>query len=57
MERREAEPPFEGGAQPVPENPPDMPGGGNIAWKIVVVVIAVLAIIFGIAWLLTPLLR
>jgi hypothetical protein len=57
VERREPEPPFEGGAQPVPEIPPDMPGAGHTFWRTVMVVIAVLVIIAAIAWVLTPILR
>lgn len=57
MERREPEPPYEGGAQPVPENPPDMPGGGHTAWRTVMVVIAILVILGAILWILTPILH
>jgi len=57
VERRDSEPPFEGGAQPVVEHPPEVPGGGTKTLQIVIIVIAVLAIIFGLAWLLTPLLH
>jgi len=52
-ERREA--PFEGGSQPVTENPQDVPAGGRTAMQTVVIAIAVLVVLAGLAWLLIPL--
>lgn len=53
---REGEPQFEGGAQPVPEHPPEMPGGGRTGMQVVVVVIGVLVVLAGLAWILVPML-
>jgi hypothetical protein len=52
---KDREPPFEGGAQPVPEREPEMPGPGRTVMQTVVIVIAVLALLAGILWLLIPL--
>jgi hypothetical protein len=49
------EPPFEGGSQPVPEGPPEMPGGGRSVAQTIVIIIAVLAVLAGLAWFLIPL--
>ncbi len=55
MTRPEDEPPFEGGAQPVKEEPPEMPTGGRSALQMVVIAIGVLALLAGLAWFLVPL--
>lgn len=44
------DPPFEGGSQPVPEHPPEVPGPGRSATQVVVVVIAALALLAAVAW-------
>lgn len=51
---RDREPPFEGGSQPVKEAPPEMPGGGRTAAQTVVIVLAVLVVLAGLAWFLIP---
>ena len=48
------EPPFEGGSQPVPENPPETAGRGRSAAQTVVVVVGVLILLAAILWLLVP---
>jgi hypothetical protein len=48
-ENRE-EPPFEGGAQPVPEHPPEVPGPGRTAGQVVVIVLAVLVLLAGLVF-------
>jgi hypothetical protein len=50
----EREPPFEGGTQPVPEHPPEMPQGGRSAMQVVVLVVGGLVVLAGLAWLLMP---
>jgi hypothetical protein len=44
------EPPFEGGAQPVPEHRPEVPGPGRSAMQIVVFVIAAIVILGGLVF-------
>lgn len=39
--------PFQGGSQPVPENPPEVPGPGRSAMQYVVIAIAVLVVLAG----------
>jgi hypothetical protein len=50
----EREPPFEGGAQPVPERPPEVPTGGRTALQTAVIVLAVAAVVAGLLWWLVP---
>lgn len=50
----EREPPFEGGSQPVPHTPPEVPTGGRSAMQVVVVVIGALALLGGLMWLVYP---
>jgi hypothetical protein len=54
-DRHGAEPPFEGGSQPVPESQPEMPGPGRSAMQTVVIVVAVLVVLAALVWLLVPL--
>ncbi len=53
-DRHDEEPPFEGGAQPVKERPPEQPTGRGVG-QTVVIVIAVLVVLAAILWLLVPL--
>jgi len=53
VEKRE-EPPFEGGSQPVPENPPEMRTGGRSVAQAVVLIVGALVILAAILWLLVP---
>lgn len=55
MDERENEPPYEGGAQPVPEHPTGVSGEGRGIMQTVVVVVAVLVLLAAVAWLLVPL--
>jgi hypothetical protein len=52
---KDRDPPFEGGAQPVPESPPEMPGPGRGAAQTIVIILAVLAVLAGLIWFLVPL--
>lgn len=54
MDEREKEPPFEGGAQPVPERPPEQASGGRTVGQTVVIVVGVLVVLAGILWLVVP---
>ncbi len=49
------DPPFEGGAQPVKERPPEVPGGGRSVMQTVVIVIGVLALLAALIWIVVPL--
>lgn len=51
---RDEDPPFEGGSQPVPESPPEMPGPGRSVTQTLVIVLAVLTVLAGLIWLLVP---
>jgi hypothetical protein len=44
------EPPFEGGSQPVPEHPPEVPGPGRSVMQIVVLVIALIVIVGSVVF-------
>ncbi|MEX0912394.1 MAG: hypothetical protein WD737_03725 [Gemmatimonadota bacterium] len=48
------EPPFEGGAQPVREQRPEVPSGGRTAAQMAVLIIAVLAILAAVLWFAVP---
>jgi hypothetical protein len=50
------DPPFEGGSQPVPHTPPEVPTGGRSAMQIVVVAIGALVLIGTLIMLVVPLL-
>lgn len=54
MDNRNQEPPFEGGSQPVPEHPPEMPSGGRSVMQTVVLIVGVLVILAAVLWLLVP---
>lgn len=54
MAERREDPPFEGGAQPVPENPPEVPTRGRTVMQTVVVVVAALVVVAAILWLVVP---
>jgi hypothetical protein len=44
------EPPFEGGSQPVPEHPPEVPGPGRSVMQIVVFAIALIVILGSVVF-------
>jgi hypothetical protein len=48
------EPPFEGGAQPVPERPPEVATRGRSVLMIAAVALAAAVLIAAILWLLVP---
>lgn len=50
------EPPFVGGSQPVEHKPDPMPQAGRSGAQVVVIAIAVIAIVAGIAWVVVPIL-
>lgn len=50
------EPPYEGGSQPVPENPPEVPHGGRSALQTIVIAVGALVVLAALLWLLIPLL-
>jgi hypothetical protein len=45
------EPPFDGGAQPVPERPPEVPTPGRSAMQYVVIIVAALVLLAGVLYL------
>lgn len=55
MAKPSEDPPFEGGSQPVKENPPEVPGGGRSVMQTVVIVIGVLALLAALIWIVVPL--
>lgn len=55
MDINDREPPFEGGSQPVGEHRAEVPGAGRSVMQTVVIVIALLAAVAGLLWLLVPL--
>jgi hypothetical protein len=48
------DPPYEGGAQPVPERPAEVPTGGRTVGQVIVIAIAVLVVLAALAWILVP---
>lgn len=48
--RRQDEPPFEGGAQPIPERPQDQPGRARGPLALVAAIVAVLLLVLPILW-------
>lgn len=54
MDDRMKEPPFEGGSQPVPERPPEMPAEGRSVGQTVVVIVGVLVLLAALLWLFVP---
>lgn len=54
VDRQEQEPPFQGGSQPVPERPPEVPKGGRGVMQTVVVILGVLLVLAAALWLLVP---
>jgi hypothetical protein len=54
-DRMKGDPPFEGGAQRVPERPADVPHGGRTVAQTAVIVLAVLLVLAAVLWLLVPL--
>ncbi|HUE95353.1 MAG TPA: hypothetical protein VMN39_01775 [Longimicrobiaceae bacterium] len=54
-ESRRGDRPFQGGAQPVTERPPEAPVPGWSIAQTIVVVVAVLAVVAALAWVLVPL--
>lgn len=55
MAKPSEDPPFEGGAQPVKERAPEVPGGGRSVLQMVVIVIGVLALLAALVWIVVPL--
>lgn len=53
MDSEKQDPPFEHGAQPVPERAPEVPSGGRTVMQTVVIVIGVLAVLAGLIYLLS----
>jgi hypothetical protein len=51
---RKDEPPFDGGAQPVKERPPEVPTQSRSVLQMVVVVIAVLVVLAALLWIFVP---
>ncbi|HEX5726729.1 MAG TPA: hypothetical protein VFX98_14735 [Longimicrobiaceae bacterium] len=51
MAPSDREPPFEGGSQPVPQRPPDMPSGRRSAGPFLIVLVTVLILLSGLVWL------
>jgi hypothetical protein len=49
-----SEPPFEGGSQRVPQHPEEVPTAGRSVVQTVVIVVAVLAALAAILWLVVP---
>lgn len=47
--------PYQGGAQPVTERPPEAPVPGWSLGQALVVVVSVLALLAAVAWILIPL--
>lgn len=54
MVDRDREPPYEGGSQPVREEPTAPAGAGRTVGQTVVIVIGVLVILAALLWLLVP---
>jgi hypothetical protein len=54
VDDRNEERPFEGGAQPVKETPPEVPGPGRTAGQMIVIGIAVLILLAAILWIAVP---
>jgi hypothetical protein len=54
VDDRNEERPFEGGAQPVKETPPEVPGPGRTAGQTIVIGIAVLILLAAILWIVVP---
>ena len=46
--------PFQGGAQPVHEEPPETPGKGSSVLQVVVFGLVILVILAGLVWMLVP---
>lgn len=53
-DRKREDPPFEGGSQPVPENPPEVPTGGRTVGQTVIIIVGVLVVLAAILWLVVP---
>ena len=56
MANHQDDPPYDGGSQPVPERPPEMPTGGRSVAQTVVTVVGVLVVLGAVLWLLVPML-
>lgn len=50
MDNQNHDPPFQGGSQPVPEHPPEVPGGGRSVMQTVVVIVGVLVVLAGVLY-------
>jgi hypothetical protein len=44
------EPKFQGGSQPVPERPPEVPGPGRSVMQFVVLAIAAMVVVASLLW-------
>jgi hypothetical protein len=56
VERDDEEPPFVGGSQPVEHKPDPIPSEGRSGAQTLVIAVAVLAVIAGLAWIVVPML-
>jgi len=53
-ERKPTEPPFDGGAQPVPERRQEVPKSGRSVVQIVVIALAILVLAAAVLWFAVP---
>lgn len=56
MADRDNDVPFEGGSQPVEEHATPPPAGGQNVVRIIAIILGVLAVLAGLAWLIVPIL-
>ena len=56
VDRNDEEPPYVGGSQPVKHKQDPMPSEARSGGQIVVIAIAVIAVIAGLAWVVVPIL-
>ena len=49
------DPPYDGGAQPVPERPPEVPTPGRAVGQYVVLIVAALVLLAGVLYVVTRL--
>ena len=50
MANPKSDPPFEGGSQPVPERPPEVPSGGRSVMQTIVLIVAGLSIVAAVVY-------
>lgn len=53
-EERQKDRPFEGGAQPVREHPPEVPSAGRTVSQTIVIAVVILVVLAGILWVVVP---